>query len=152
MKREITMRGFYMKQHSLLLGSMLLGMLLCPAFADTLHLYNGQVVEGKILDITGDIIVYRSKNRVRSQITRMELSTNQDMIETIRGQHYIGHIVNKDAGRIELQTAQGLKLFYPIWVSNIVLGKPAIENDFIETPHQMQQDSPANKQPQPPEP
>ncbi|MBY0450764.1 MAG: hypothetical protein K2X01_09100 [Cyanobacteria bacterium] len=151
MKRRLTL-GLMLGSSLFLLSPLMLVTLLSPAFADTLHLYNGQVVEGKILDITGDIIVYRSKNRVRSQITRMELSTNQDMIETVRGQHYIGHIVNKDPGRIELQTAQGLKLFYPIWVSNIVLGKPAIENDFIETPHQMQQDSAANKQPQPPEP
>ena len=147
MRRQLT-RGLSL----FLLSPIGLSVLLSPLFADTLHLYNGQVVEGKILDITGDIIVYRSKNRIRSQITRMQLSTNQDMVETVRGQHYIGHIVNKDGGRIELQTAQGLKLFYPIWVSNIVLGKPAIENDFIETPHQMQQDSAANKQPQPPEP
>ncbi len=147
MRRRLT-RGLSL----FLLSPIGLNVLLSPLFADTLHLYNGQVVEGKILDITGDIIVYRSKNRIRSQITRMQLSTNQDMVETVRGQHYIGHIVNKDGGRIELQTAQGLKLFYPIWVSNIVLGKPAIENDFIETPHQMQQDSAANKQPQPPEP
>jgi hypothetical protein len=94
------------------------------AQADTFHMYDGKVIQGNVIDCTGDIIRYRQGRLIQGTLKRLELRSKWDVVTLKDGQVFEGEIVYIDDFKIELRSSNMGK--YSIWrikVKDIVFGK-----------------------------
>lgn len=106
---------------------------------DVLHLANGQVIHGKVQQVTGEYIEYKTTTGALSTIKRIELASRRDILETNKDRKYLGELRNMGSFIIEMKTAQGDKEIWRMFKKRFILGIPEeFDKNFIESDRQLQ--------------
>ena len=93
------------------------------AGGDTVKLYNGQVVEGKLLDLTGELIRFRTAKGGTTTIKRLEAAGRQDIVQTRGKQVYNGEILYVDPFKLEVETPAGRVRLWRAMVKRVSIGQ-----------------------------
>lgn len=108
----------------LMLGTVMLGQGVCFADRDEINLYNGKVVEGKLMSSPGELFLMRTGFGTERYFKRLEMNGHDDMVTTHTNKKYYGMVEFIDAYKIYLRTDQGKIRLWRMNVRNIVLGHP----------------------------
>ena len=119
------------------------------AWGDTLHLRNGQTVDGKIKTVSGELIYYQNEEGNLRQLNRLELVSRHDVIELRKETRLLGELTFVSPYFIEVISDQGLTRISRWKIKHITLGvsmpkktsplkMPAFQGDIppIEVPEE----------------
>ena len=108
-----------------------------PAWSelDTIYLANGQVLQCKVKEITGDFISIKTTTGATTLLKRIELASRRDILQTNRGNQYSGEVKLLGSFIIEMFTDQGQKEIWRIYKKKLTLGIPKEQfpKDFVES-------------------
>jgi hypothetical protein len=106
---------------------------------DTIYLANGQVIKGKVEQITGEYIEYKTTTGATSLVQRIQLASRRDILETNKERKYLGEVKNMGTFIIEMVTAQGTKEIWRMYKKRMIMGIPQeFDENFIESDRQLQ--------------
>ncbi|MBX2860006.1 MAG: hypothetical protein KTR14_02135 [Vampirovibrio sp.] len=91
---------------------------------DTLHMYNGEVVQGQMVKVSGDLIEFKPLHGNRLRLTRLQVNGRQDVLITTDGEKFLGEVFFVSPFALEMKTSQGYVRFSRLKVSRIVFGQP----------------------------
>ena len=99
-------------------------------WADTFNLYNGQVINGHLKEIVGELVRYKRGywgNPIL--LNRLKLTNRMDKVVTHNGKVYRGEVVYIDPIHLEVRTDRGDFKLFRFWVKHITLGTPKSQTD-----------------------
>lgn len=97
---------------------------------DTMYLANGTRLQGKILQITGDFVEYRTVTGAVGLLRRIEMASRHDRIDTHGDKHYEGEIKNLGSFIAEIHTPQlGQREIWRLFINTLTLGLPESQRD-----------------------
>ena len=74
---------------------------------DTIYMANGDVFHGKVQQVTGEFIEYRTETGSLATVQRIQLASRMDRLITNKGKQYDGEIINMGGFIIEIHTQAG---------------------------------------------
>lgn len=104
------------------------------SWADTFYLYNGQVLQGKIIDVVGELLHFQSDFWNATQINRIELLNKHDEVQLISGKKIDGEVIYVDPFKLEIVTDQGRKYIWRLLIRNINFGQPVVTSPPAQPP------------------
>ncbi|MBK8190575.1 MAG: hypothetical protein IPK79_09035 [Vampirovibrionales bacterium] len=105
---------------------------------DTIYLANGQRLQGKVLQITGDFVEYRTATGAVGLVRRLEMASRMDRIETRTDRRYEGEIKNLGSFIAEIHSPLiGQREVWRLFIKKMTLGlspqdaDPAADSDLL---------------------
>ncbi len=106
---------------------------------DTIYLANGEVLQAKVQEITGEYIKIKTTTGATSLLKRIQLASRRDILITNRNKKYFGETKIMGAFVIEMFSSQGQKEIRRFFKKKLILGLPEKRDaDFIESDSQLQ--------------